>query len=135
MKIKSFTDREESPQVDLTPLIDVVFILLIFFILSANFQKESTIEVDRPSASSSTLKSESKILTVSVDRDQNIWFNGQNINLSQLQLQVKAQLTNSQTINAIVNADRSLDTGTLISIIDTLRLSGITNVAIATQDQ
>ena len=135
MKIKPFTDREESPQVDLTPLIDVVFILLIFFILSANFQKESTIEVDRPSASSSTLKSESKILTVSVDRDQNIWFNGQNINLSQLQLQVKAQLTNSQTINAIVNADRSLDTGTLISIIDTLRLSGITNVAIATQDQ
>lgn len=135
MKIKSFTDREESPQVDLTPLIDVVFILLIFFILSANFQKESTIEVDRPSASSSTLKSESKILTVSVDRDQNIWFNGQNISLSQLQFQVKAQVTNSQTINAIVNADRSLDTGTLISIIDTLRLSGITNVAIATQDQ
>ncbi|MCF7487091.1 MULTISPECIES: ExbD/TolR family protein [Vibrio] len=135
MKIKPFTDREESPQVDLTPLIDVVFILLIFFILSANFQKESTIEVDRPSASSSTLKSESKILTVSVDRDQNIWFNGQNISLSQLQFQVKAQVTNSQTINAIVNADRSLDTGTLISIIDTLRLSGITNVAIATQDQ
>ncbi|NOJ11575.1 ExbD/TolR family protein [Vibrio splendidus] len=135
MKIKPFTDREESPQVDLTPLIDVVFILLIFFILSANFQKESTIEVDRPSASSSTLKSESKILTVSVDRDQNIWFNGQNISLSQLQFQVKAQVTNSQTINAIVNADRSLDTGTLISIIDTLRLSGIINVAIATQDQ
>ena len=135
MKIKSFTDREESPQVDLTPLIDVVFILLIFFILSANFQKESTIEVDRPSASSSTLKSESKILTVSVDRDQNIWFNGQNINLSQLQFQVKAQLANSQTTNSIVNADRSLDTGTLISIIDTLRLSGLTNVAIATQDQ
>lgn len=134
MKIKSFTDREESPQVDLTPLIDVVFILLIFFILSANFQKESTIEVDRPSASSSTLKSESKILTVSVDRDQNIWFNGQNINLSQLQFLVKAQVTNSQTTNAIVNADRSLDTGTLISIIDTLRLSGLTNVAIATQD-
>ena len=54
MKIKSFTDREESPQVDLTPLIDVVFILLIFFILSANFQKESTMEVDRPNASSSS---------------------------------------------------------------------------------
>lgn len=135
MKIKSFTDREESPQVDLTPLIDVVFILLIFFILSANFQKESTVEVDRPSASSSILKSESKTLTVSVDRDQNIWFNGQNINLSQLQFQVKAQLIDSKTTNAIVNADRSLDTGTLISVIDTLRLSGLTNVAIATQDK
>ena len=135
MKIKTFTDREDSPQVDLTPLIDVVFILLIFFILSANFQKESTLNVDRPSASSSTLTPQSETLTVSVDRDKNIWFNGQTVNLSQLQFQVKAHTTEKQTTNAIVNADRSLDTGTLISVIDTLRLSGLTNVAIATQDQ
>ncbi|MDK9763504.1 biopolymer transporter ExbD [Vibrio sp. D420a] len=135
MKIKTFTDREDSPQVDLTPLIDVVFILLIFFILSANFQKESTLNVDRPSASSSTLTPQSETLTVSVDRDKNIWFNGQTVNLSQLQFQIKVNITEKQTTNAIVNADRSLDTGTLISVIDTLRLSGLTNVAIATQDQ
>lgn len=135
MKIKSFTDREDSPQVDLTPLIDVVFILLIFFILSANFQKESTLNVDRPSASSSTLTPQSETLTVSVDRDKNIWFNGQTVNLSQLQFQIKAHIIEKKTTNAIVNADRSLDTGTLISVIDTLRLSGLTNVAIATQDQ
>ena len=135
MKIKTFTDREDSPQVDLTPLIDVVFILLIFFILSANFQKESTLNVDRPRASSSTLTPQSETLTVSVDRDKNIWFNGQTVNLSQLQFQIKAHITEKQATNAIVNADRSLDTGTLISVIDTLRLSGLTNVAIATQDQ
>jgi biopolymer transport protein ExbD len=135
MKIKTFTDREDSPQVDLTPLIDVVFILLIFFILSANFQKESTLNVDRPSASSATLTPQSETLTVSVDRDKNIWFNGQTVNLSQLQFQIKVNITEKQTTNAIVNADRSLDTGTLISVIDTLRLSGLTNVAIATQDQ
>ncbi len=135
MKIKTFTDREDSPQVDLTPLIDVVFILLIFFILSANFQKESTLDVDRPSASSSTLTPQSETLTVSVDRDKNIWFNGQTLNLSQLPFQIKAHITEKQTTNAIVNADRSLDTGTLISVIDTLRLSGLANVAIATQDQ
>ncbi|EKM18256.1 MULTISPECIES: ExbD/TolR family protein [Vibrio] len=135
MKIKSFTDKEESPQVDLTPLIDVVFILLIFFILSANFQKESTMEVDRPSASSSSLKPKAETISVSVDRDHNIWFNGQNVNLSQLQFQVKAYLVDKKPINAIVNADRSLDTGTLISVIDTLRLSGLNNVAIATKEQ
>ncbi|KAB0304772.1 hypothetical protein F2Z80_05275 [Vibrio fortis] len=52
------------------------------FILSANFQKESTLNVDRPSASSSTLTPQSETLTVSVDRDKNIWFNGQTVNLS-----------------------------------------------------
>ncbi|WP_225312835.1 ExbD/TolR family protein [Vibrio fortis] len=50
--------------------------------MSANFQKESTLNVDRPSASSSTLTPQSETLTVSVDRDKNIWFNGQTVNLS-----------------------------------------------------
>ena len=126
---------EESPQVDLTPLIDVVFILLIFFILSANFHKESSIMVDRPSASSSTVKEESKTLTVSVDSNKQIWFKGSVVNLTQLQFQMKSVVSKKEKINTIINADKSVDTGTLVQIIDAIRLSGISNVAIATQEQ
>lgn len=126
---------EESPQVDLTPLIDVVFILLIFFILSANFQKESSIVVDRPSASSSTVKEESKTLTVSVDSNKQIWFKDSVVNLTQLQFQMKSVVSKKEKINTIINADKSVDTGTLVQIIDAIRLSGISNVAIATQEQ
>lgn len=126
---------EESPQVDLTPLIDVVFILLIFFILSANFQKESSVEVDRPSASSSTVKEASKTLTVSVDRNHQIWFKGSVVNLTQLQFQMKSVVSKKEKINTIINADKSVDTGTLVQIIDAIRLSGISNVAIATKEQ
>ncbi|KOO05469.1 ExbD/TolR family protein [Vibrio nereis] len=135
MKIKTFVDKDDSPQVDLTPLIDVVFILLIFFILSANFQKESTIQVDRPSASSASVQSEVTTLTVSIDNAQAIWFNGKTVSLSELQFQLKAKLTQDTHSNAIINADQHLDTGTLISVIDAVRLSGISNVAIATQDK
>lgn len=135
MKIKPFMTTEESPQVDLTPLIDVVFILLIFFILSANFQKESSIEVDRPSASSSTVKEASKTLTVSVDRNHQIWFKGGVVNLTQLQFQMKSVVSKTEKINTIINADKSVDTGTLVQIIDAIRLSGISNVAIATKEQ
>ena len=135
MKIKPFMTTEESPQVDLTPLIDVVFILLIFFILSANFQKESSIVVDRPSASSSTVKEESKTLTVSVDSNKQIWFKGSVVNLTQLQFQMKSVVSKKEKINTIINADKSVDTGTLVQIIDAIRLSGISNVAIATQEQ
>lgn len=126
---------EESPQVDLTPLIDVVFILLIFFILSASFQKESSVEVDRPSASSSTVKEASKTLTVSVDRNHQIWFKGSVVNLTQLQFQMKSVVSKKEKINTIINADKSVDTGTLVQIIDAIRLSGISNVAIATKEQ
>lgn len=135
MKIKPFMTTEESPQVDLTPLIDVVFILLIFFILSANFQKESSVEVDRPSASSSTVKEASKTLTVSVDRNHQIWFKGSVVNLTQLQFQMKSVVSKKEKINTIINADKSVDTGTLVQIIDAIRLSGISNVAIATKEQ
>lgn len=135
MKIKPFMSTEESPQVDLTPLIDVVFILLIFFILSANFQKESSVEVDRPSASSSTVKEASKTLTVSVDRNHQIWFKGSVVNLTQLQFQMKSVVSKKEKINTIINADKSVDTGTLVQIIDAIRLSGISNVAIATKEQ
>lgn len=126
---------EESPQVDLTPLIDVVFILLIFFILSASFQKESSVEVDRPSASSSMVKEASKTLTVSVDRNNQIWFKDSVVNLTQLQFQMKSVVVKKEKINTIINADKSVDTGTLVQIIDAIRLSGISNVAIATQEQ
>lgn len=126
---------EESPKVDLTPLIDVVFILLIFFILSASFQKESSVEVDRPSASSSTVKEASKTLTVSVDRNHQIWFKGSVVNLTQLQFQMKSVVSKKEKINTIINADKSVDTGTLVQIIDAIRLSGISNVAIATKEQ
>ena len=135
MKIKPFMTTEESPQVDLTPLIDVVFILLIFFILSANFQKESSVEVDRPSASSSMIKEASKTLTVSVDRNNQIWFKDSVVNLTQLQFQMKSVVSKKEKINTIINADKSVDTGTLIQVIDAIRLSGISNVAIATQEQ
>lgn len=135
MKIKPFMTTEESPQVDLTPLIDVVFILLIFFILSASFQKESSVEVDRPSASSSMVKEASKTLTVSVDRNNQIWFKDSVVNLTQLQFQMKSVVAKKEKINTIINADKSVDTGTLVQIIDAIRLSGISNVAIATQEQ
>ena len=135
MKIKPFMTTEESPQVDLTPLIDVVFILLIFFILSANFQKESSIMVDRPSATSSTVKEAAKTLTGSVDSNKQIWFKDSVVNLTQLPFQMKSVVSKKEKINTIINADKSVDTGTLVQIIDAIRLSGISNVAIATQEQ
>lgn len=133
MKIKAFVDKTETTQVDLTPLIDVVFILLIFFILSANFTDESSIRVDRPSASSSEVSQESTTFNVSIDENGAIWFDHKTTTLSQLQLQLKSRVLFSENSNAVVNADKNIDTGKLIDVVDVIRNSGVKSVAIATQ--
>lgn len=133
MKIKAFVDKTETTQVDLTPLIDVVFILLIFFILSANFTDESSIRVDRPSASSSEVSQENTTFNVSIDENGAIWFDHKTTTLSQLQLQLKSRVLFSENSNAVVNADKNIDTGKLIDVVDVIRNSGVKSVAIATQ--
>lgn len=133
MKIKAFTKQDDSPVVDMTPLIDVVFILLIFFILSANFNNDPVMDIDRPNASSSKSIQNVKTLNISIDHNKEIWFNNENVTINQLKNNIKSHLLNKNNINAVVSADRNLDTGTLIKIIDTIRLSGISNVAIATE--
>ena len=134
MKIRSFVDKTETTQVDLTPLIDVVFILLIFFILSANFTDESSIRVDRPSASSANMTKENITFNISIDENGDIWFDHKVTTLSQLQLQLKSRILLSESSNAVVNADKSIETGKLIAVIDVIRNSGVKSVAIATQN-
>ncbi|SON48957.1 ExbD/TolR family protein [Vibrio tapetis] len=134
MKIKSYVTAEDSAQVDLTPLIDVVFILLIFFILSATFQKDSSIPIDRPSSSSST-QSENRSLNVTIDESGQLWFEEARVSLSKLKTLASIQVQVQPMSNAVIKADKRVPTGKLIEVIDSLRLVGVGNVAVATQEK
>jgi len=134
MKIKSFVTADESAHVDLTPLIDVVFILLIFFILSATFQQDSSIPVDRPSANSA-LQSENQSLSVTIDENGQLWFKEARVTLTKLKTLASIQVQAGPGSNAVIKADKQVPTGKLIEVIDGLRLAGVANVAVATQAQ
>jgi len=134
MKIKNYIDSDDNAQVDLTPLIDVVFILLIFFVLSASFNQEKIIPVERPSARSSQEQAVQS-LQVNVDQKGVIWLDKEQLSKSQLRQAVHMRLSSLSSLNAVLNADKAVTTGRLIEIIDTLRIAGINDVAVATKPQ
>ncbi|MCW7556278.1 biopolymer transporter ExbD [Endozoicomonas gorgoniicola] len=132
MQFQHSRETESEASVDLTPLIDVVFILLIFFILSASFQQTQNLNIERPTAS--TVDSLDKTaLMVSIDQHNVVWFEGNAIKPAQLAREVKYIAAGTSQISAIVDVDQNVNSGRLIEVVDQLRISGVKNVAVATQ--
>ncbi|MCW7552456.1 biopolymer transporter ExbD [Endozoicomonas gorgoniicola] len=132
MRFKHQDTATEEASVDMTPLIDVVFILLIFFILSASFQTQQSIQIERPQAATSDSQSVSSLI-VTLNHNGEIFIDGQNLDLAVLALRAEQKAAGSSVSSALIRADKKIDSGRLIAVIDKLRLAGIDNVAVATE--
>jgi biopolymer transport protein ExbD len=123
----------EAVNVDLTPMIDMVFILLIFFLVTASFSKMSAVDIERPSGSTNDLQG-SVSLVISIDAKNGVWLEGDPVDIRKLRSRVKT-LSNGEHTSVVLNADRSVSTGRLIEVLDQVRLAGVDNVAVATAGQ
>ncbi|MGF1909521.1 biopolymer transporter ExbD [Vibrio kasasachensis] len=132
MRFRHNDASAEQASVDMTPLIDVVFILLIFFILSASFQQQNQIRVERPS-SQVTDSISSVSITVSVDDQGQIWLDNQAIEVAMLTTRVKQKSAQASNVSVVIDVDKSVDSGRLIQVIDKVRIAGVNNVAVATE--
>lgn len=119
--------------VDLTPMIDMVFILLIFFLVTASFSKMNAIDIERPNGDTNDLKGAVSIV-VSIDEQNGVWLEGEPIDITKLRSRVKA-LSSSDHTSVVLNADQAVKTGRLIEVLDQVRLAGVDNVAVATAEQ
>jgi biopolymer transport protein ExbD len=129
MRRRKQTEHEES-QLDLTPMLDVVFIMLIFFIVTATFVKESGVEFSRPQAASAEEQQRAGIF-VGIDANDDIWINRQRIELPAVRLQVEKLLAENPLGGAVIQADASVETGLLVQVLDQVRLAGVEKVAVA----
>lgn len=125
------TKRSRSVKLDIHALIDVVFLLLIFFMVSTTFLEKPGMRLDLPSAESSTSEA-MKELVIIVTKDKQIQFRGQNIALEQLEAPLKNALEKSEDKQVIIRADRTVEYGFVVSIMDISRKSGATGITIAT---
>ncbi len=123
---------DEGPNI--TPLIDVVFILLIFFVVSTTFIKDMNLELQRPQASSSTPIS-GKEIRVYVDKDGTIYVNQETTRLWVLQGRIRDMLRASTSKTVLVVADKDVRVKRLIEVVDQCRLAGAKDVAIATRSE
>jgi len=116
--------------IDVSPLIDCVFILLIFFIVTTVFVEETGVEVDKPQAASAARLEKTSILLALTERGE-VVYGGRDIGISGVRPLVK-RLLQKENLPVIIQADRVSQSGTLVRIIDEAKLAGATKVSVAT---
>lgn len=124
-------DSLSEESINVSPLIDVVFILLIFFIVTTVFVRETGIEVERPQAASASELSKEAIL-IAVDAEGSVFYGGSPVDIRSLRATVK-RLLQGDPRPVIIQADRSTSTEDLVAVMDEVSLAGAESVNIATR--
>lgn len=123
------TDDGPDAGIDISPLIDCVFILLIFFIVTTTFVEETGVEVDKPQAATSTQLEKNSILIALTEKGQ-VVYGGRDIGISGVQPLMKRMLQ-KEDLPVIIQADTAAQSGLLVRIIDEAKLGGAEKVSVA----
>ncbi|MCX4193083.1 ExbD/TolR family protein [Methylophaga sp. OBS1] len=118
--------------INMTPLIDMVFILLIFFIVTTSFVKETGVDVNRPTAKTAVKKERANIL-ISIRANDEIWMDKRQIDRRAVRANVERMHAENPEGSVIILADEEAKTGLLIEVMDQARLAGVSNVSIAAE--
>lgn len=130
--MRSRERQAQEPQVDLTPCIDMVFILLIFFMVSTTFVKDMKVDIERPGASTAQVAS-TKAVRIYIDKQGETYLEGQPIRVWVIQSRVREMLKGMTTKDVLVVTDNVVPSGRLVEVVDQARLAGATSVGVATE--
>jgi biopolymer transport protein ExbD len=129
-----FHDDSDESSIDVTPMLDVVFIMLIFFIVTASFVKESGIEVNRPEAQTAVQQDRANIL-VAITPSGEIWINRRRVEVGQLRANIERLHAENPQGSVVIQADEEATTKQLVAVMDAARQAGVFNVSIAAQSK
>ncbi|AQP98580.1 MULTISPECIES: biopolymer transporter ExbD [Pseudoalteromonas] len=125
--------EDEAEEINMTPMLDVVFIMLIFFIVTASFVKEAGIDVNRPEAATAVKKERANILVAISDQGE-IWINKRQIDIRAVQANIERLKAENPQGSVVIQADKKSTTDTLIKVMDAARAAGVFDVSIAAQE-
>jgi len=123
---------DEQAEIDLTPMLDVTFIMLIFFIVTTSFVKDAGLDVRRPEAVTTETKVRASIM-IAVSETGQVWMQKRQIELDAVRPLVEAAKSENPEGSAVIVADRGAPAGVVILVMDQVRLAGVTEIAIAAQ--
>jgi biopolymer transport protein ExbD len=132
MRFRERTDTEQ--RVDISPLIDMVFILLIFFMVSTTFVKDMKLDLNRPSASTATAAS-TEAIRLYIDNAGDVYLDGQPVRTWVIQSRVRDLLASSTSQQVLVVTDDQVPAGKLVEVVDQARRAGADDVGVATVDE
>lgn len=131
--MKKRGDDEEAGEIDLTPMLDVVFILLIFFIVTSVFVTEAGIEVNKPDASTATPRSQDLIL-IAVSSDGEIWMGDEAVEPRFLRSRIERRLAEDPNSQIVIQGDEEAANEHVMTIMRAARDSELTTVSLSTEE-
>ena len=124
--------ERDTSEVNLTPMLDVVFIMLIFFIVTASFVKEAGIDISRPPAATAERKERGNILIAITANDQ-IWIDRRQVDPRSLRANIERMHAENPQGSVVIQADQASKNGLLVLVMDAARLAGVKSVALAAE--
>ena len=131
MRRRRVQEQDES-EVNLTPMLDVVFIMLIFFIVTASFVKESGIDVTRPDAATAERKERGSIL-VAISESGQVWIDKRHVDIRAVRANIERLAAENPQGAVVIQADKNSKNGILVQVMDAARLAGVESVSIAAE--
>ncbi len=122
--------RSGAPEINMAPLLDMVFILLIFFLVTTSFVKEAGVDVERPVAKSAETKAATNMV-IGIDQNGHVFMQGKRVDVRSVQPRMKQYVMETPKGSVVIAADKQSTTNTLIQVLDGCRLAGVKNISIA----
>jgi len=132
-KNSSLGHEEESEEINLTPMLDVVFIMLIFFIVTATFIKEAGIQIERPDTVSADTQEDAAIL-IAISADDEIWIDRKEREPRSIREVIERLHAENPKGSVVIQADEDSTNEMLVIIMEAAKAAGVTNVAIASDN-
>ncbi len=125
--------QSEDAAIDMTPMLDIVFIMLIFFIVTTSFVKEAGLEVNRPPAQTAVEQVHGNVM-IAVSEAGDIWMSKRQVELEQVRVLVQQARAENPEGSVVIIADELAPTGVVVQVMDQARLAGAEQVAVAAQE-
>ncbi len=130
--MRSIRKRENKDvEVNITNMIDVVFVLLIFFVVTTTFTKETGVDITKPSAGSSKQLAKEPLL-IGITRDGAIYVNERQVDLAILSGILKREASSDPDKSVVLASDKATPMGVIVSVLDECNLSGLKKVSVST---
>ncbi|NIW23978.1 MAG: biopolymer transporter ExbD [Gammaproteobacteria bacterium] len=122
---------DDEAQINITPMLDIVFIMLIFFIVTTSFVKEFGVDVNRPSSAPVEEQRQSEVIAVEIDQNDQIFIEDRLVDVRAVRANIESSLAVQPEAAVVVIADRLADAGLLVRVVDQARVAGAGQVSLA----
>lgn len=133
MAKKNLRPKEEEATLDMTPMLDIVFIMLIFFIVTTSFVKEAGVEVIKPEAVTAKAKPKANIF-IGITEQSEIYMQKKQVKKDDLRSTIEAMLLENPESAIVIQADLRGNSGVLIDVLDAAKKAGVKNISVAAEN-